>query len=308
LKLAITNFNLVEVLVHQAVLVESVLSYLDLKPGQIVLDGTIGSGGHSEAILKAINPGGTLIGLDQDDEAIERAEKKLKACGNHRVVLRRFNFRDLDQALSSLNIKQVHVVLLDIGFSSDQLGDPERGFSFQENGPLDMRMDKRSETTARELLAGLSESELVTIFREYGEERFAGRIAKAIVFKRQKSPIGTTEELKVVIESAVPGKYKHGRIHPATRVFQALRIAVNDELNVLIEALPKAFECLAPGGKLAVISFHSLEDRIVKRFFIDQKSKGEGEILTKKPVTATDEEMNVNPRSRSAKLRVIERC
>ena len=293
---------------HQAVLVESVLSYLDLKPGQIVLDGTIGSGGHAETILKAINPGGTLIGLDQDEEAIERAEKRLKAHGNHRVVLRRFNFRDLDQALYSLNINQVHAVLLDIGLSSDQLGDSGRGFSFQTDGSLDMRMDSRTETTAGDLVAGLSESELITIFRQYGEERFAGRIAKAIVLKRQKTPIGSTGELKTMIEEAVPAKYRYGRIHPATRVFQALRIAVNDELNALKEALPKAFDVLAPKGKLAVISFHSLEDRIVKRFFIEKKTEGKGVILTKKPVMATDREIEDNPRSRSAKLRVIERC
>lgn len=293
---------------HQAVLIDSVLSYLDLKPGQIVLDGTIGSGGHSEAILKAINPGGTLIGLDQDEEAIERAKKKFKVHGNNRVVLGRFNFRDLDQALSSLNIKQVHAVLLDIGLSSNQLGDPGRGFSFQENGPLDMRMDRRIETTAADLIAGLSEVELVAIFRQYGEERYAGRIAKAIVSRRRKNPIRTTEALKALIEDVVPVKYKHGRIHPATRVFQALRIKVNDELNALIEALPKAFDSLITGGKLAVISFHSLEDRIVKRFFIDKKTKGDGKILTKKPVTATNQEIAINPRSRSAKLRVIERC
>lgn len=293
---------------HQAVLVESVLSYLDLKPGQVVLDGTIGSGSHSEAILKAINPGGTLIGLDQDEEAIERTEKKLKAYGSSRVVFKRLNFRHLDQALSSLNIKQVHAVLLDIGFSSDQLADPKRGFSFQADGPLDMRMDIRTETSAQDLVAGLSESELITIFRDYGEERFAGRIARTIVLRRKQSPIKTTAELKALIEDVVPAKYRHGRIHPATRVFQALRIAVNDELNALIEALPKAFGSLAPNGKLAVISFHSLEDRIVKRFFVEKKIAGEGKILTKKPVTAGDSEAEANPRSRSAKLRVIERC
>lgn len=293
---------------HQAVLINSVLSYLDLKPGQIVLDGTIGSGGHAEAILKAINPGGTLIGLDQDEEAIKRAEKRLNTHGHHRVVLKRLNFRHLDQALSLLNIKQVHAVLLDIGLSSDQLGDPGRGFSFQEEGPLDMRMDRNLETTAGDLIAGLKESELISVFREYGEERYAGRIARAIVLQRQKKPIGTTSALKTLIEEAVPAKYRHGRIHPATRVFQALRIAVNDELGALREALPKAFEALAKEGKLAVISFHSLEDRMVKRFFVDQKAKGEGKILTKKPVTATDHEIEANPRSRSAKLRVIERC
>ena len=293
---------------HQAVLVDSVLSYLDLKPGQIVLDGTIGSGGHAQDILKAINPGGTLIGLDQDEKAAERAEKRLKTSGNNRVVLRRLNFRHLDRALSSLNIRQVHAVLLDIGLSSDQLGEPGRGFSFQKEGPLDMRMDQGLETTAGDLVAGLRESELISVFREYGEERYAGRIARAIVLRRQKKPVGTTGELKTLIEETVPAKYRHGRIHPATRVFQALRIAVNDELNALKEALPKAFEILAPGGKLAVISFHSLEDRIVKRFFIDKKAKGEGTILTKKPVIARDEEIEANPRARSAKLRVIERC
>ena len=291
---------------HKPVLFDSVLSHLALKAGQIVLDGTVGSGGHAEAILQAIQPGGILIGLDQDEEALKRTKNRLEQMGG-RFILERCNFRKLDQALSRLNFYKVHAVLLDIGVSSEQLESSKRGFSFQLDGPLDMRMDRREDLRADMLIAKASQGELESIFRNFGEERFARRIAQVIVRERQKSPIQTTVELKKIIESSVPARYRFGRIHPATRIFQALRIAVNDELGALEEGLSKAFDVLEQGGRLAVISFHSLEDRIVKRFFIRQKGTGKGIILTKKPICASDEELEMNPRARSAKLRVIER-
>jgi len=291
---------------HKSVLLDSVLSHLNLVQGQIVLDATVGSGGHSETILKRISPNGLLIGLDQDPEALKRAAKRLEAVGG-KFVLKHFNFRFLDEALSSLNLKQVNAVLLDVGVSSDQLQASDRGFSFMREGPLDMRMDPTQDQTAEHLIYGLSERELIQIFGELGEERYAGRIARKIVQERSKRSIKTTFDLKKIVEETVPSAYRFGRIHPATRIFQALRIAVNDELNALKEALPKAFGSLKPGGRLAVISFHSLEDRIVKQYFVHEKNLGTGKIMTKKPIEATEDELKNNPRSRSAKLRVIER-
>ena len=291
---------------HKPVLRDVVLSYLNLKPGQVVLDATLGSGGHAEAILHAIGPQGFLIGLDQDEEAIKRAQACLEQLEG-RFKLMQINFRFIDQALSSLNIHQVNAVLLDVGVSSEQLENPERGFGIQHTGPLDMRMDQRQTETAAHLIAKEGEYELAKIFREYGEERHANRIARTIVRERVKAPIETTEALKTLIERITPARFRYGRIHPATRIFQALRIAVNDELGALEESLPKAFDCLDFGGRLCVISFHSLEDRIVKRFFLKQKQAGVGTIVTKKPVRPSDEEVANNTRARSAKLRVIER-
>jgi len=291
---------------HKSVLLVPVLSHLNLSPGQAVLDATVGSGGHSEAMLKKVTPGGLLIGLDQDQKALERTEKRLKETGG-KFILRHQNFRFLDQALSFLNIPAVDAVLLDVGVSSEQLDEPDRGFSFMKEGPLDMRMNPAAEQTAQHLIYGLSEKELAGIFSELGEERYAKRIAQRIVSQRAKTRIQTTFDLKKIIEDAVPSHYRFGRLHPATRVFQALRIALNDELNALQEALPKAFECLKPGGRLAVISFHSLEDRIVKQYFVKQKAGSAGTIVTKKPIEADEDEIRENPRSRSAKLRIIER-
>ena len=291
---------------HKSVLLETVLSHLNLAPSQIVLDATVGGGGHSEAILRRISPKGFLIGLDQDPEALKRARKRLEEVGGKFTLIHQ-NFRFLDQSLSSLNIHEVHAVLLDVGLSSDQLDEAGRGFSFMREGPLDMRMDPTQSQTAQDLIYGLSEKELTQVFGELGEERYARRIANKIVTERPKRSIKTTFDLKYLVEEVVPSKYKFGRIHPATRIFQALRIALNDELNALKEALPKAFAVLKPGGRLAVISFHSLEDRIVKQYFVSLKNSGTGKIVTKKPIEATEEEVAENPRSRSAKLRVIER-
>lgn len=293
---------------HKSVLLASVLRYLDLKPGEVVLDATAGSGGHAEAILKAIGPSGCLIALDRDEEAIRRVEERLKGLKG-KVILKQFDFRHLDLALSSLHIQKVNAVLLDIGLSSDQLDDPARGFSFREDGPLDMRMDRGQLRDAASWVNEESAERLADIFYKFGEERFSRRIAQAVVRQREHKPIRTTKELVGLIEKAVPGRYRFGRIHPATRVFQALRIAVNDELAALEEALPKALNVLVPNGKLAVISFHSLEDRIVKHFFLDAAREGMAIILTKKPVRPSEEEeVAENPRARSAKLRAIERC
>jgi 16S rRNA (cytosine1402-N4)-methyltransferase len=204
-------------------------------------------------------------------------------------------------------MERVHAVLLDVGVSTEQLEDPKRGFSFRFDGPLDMRMDEQAKETAADVIANSNEQELIDIFRRFGEERYARPIARAIVRARPRTPIKTTAALRELIEHATPVRCRFGRIHPATRVFQALRIAVNDELEALAEALPKAFDCLNEDGRLAVISFHSLEDRIVKRFFVSQKESGRGRIVTRKPVRPGELEMAENPRARSAKLRVIER-
>jgi 16S rRNA (cytosine1402-N4)-methyltransferase len=291
---------------HEPVLIEEVLDRLNLEAGASVVDGTLGSGGHAEAILKAIGQNGLLVGLDQDPEAITRAQARL-ATFQKNVIFRQTSFLYLKETLESLNISNISAVLLDIGISSEDLEDPSRGFSFKLDGPLDMRMDQGNETTAASLLHSLKEEELASIFFRLGEERYNRRIARVIVEERRKAPLETTHQLAKLVESAVPQRVRHGRTHAATRVFQALRIAVNDELGVLERTLPNAFAVLKPGGRLAVISFHSLEDRIVKRFFLERQRNNEGIIITKKPVVATEAEVERNSRSRSAKLRVIER-
>ena len=292
---------------HKPVLLSEVLRLLALQPGMTVLDGTLGSGGHSEAILGAIGPAGRLVGLDRDSEALARARERLKGAPGKQYLIHS-NFDQISQVLSSLNIQKVNAVLLDIGVSSEQLMDPRRGFSLIKDGPLDMRMDVSSGRPAADLVHEAEERELASIFREFGEERFARKIARAIVREREKKMIATTTELAKLIADVTPARFRFGRIHPATRVFQALRIAVNRELAALDEALPQAFDALTTGGRLAVISFHSLEDRRVKQFFVGKKQSGQGKILTKKPVQAGPEELADNPRARSAKLRVIESC
>ena len=291
---------------HEPVLLKEVLFHLNLKPGQVILDGTVGSGGHSEAMLREISPTGFLVGLDQDEEAVQRAQKRLKAFGD-RFVLQQLNFRHLDETLSSLNITAFDAVLLDVGLSREDLENPGRGFSFLREGPLDMRMDQRLKRTAADLITCSNEETLATILWQFGEERNARKIARAIVGARQKHQIRTTLELAPLHSKSVPPKARFGRIHPATRTFQALRIAVNDELGALEEALPKALKVLKPGGRLAAISFHSLEDRMIKRFFRNQEQAGLGLVVTKKPVRPSKAEVTQNPKARSAKLRVMER-
>ncbi|MBC7170583.1 16S rRNA (cytosine(1402)-N(4))-methyltransferase RsmH [Candidatus Bipolaricaulota bacterium] len=277
---------------HEPVLVEEVLHFLDPAPGKLFVDATVGTGGHAQALLSR---GARVIGIDQDSLALERARTRL-APFSGQVQLLHGNFRDLSGLL--LPPPRVDGVLFDLGTSSLQLDSPERGFSFMADGPLDMRMDPDAPSTASDLVNALSESDLARILWEYGEERYARRIARAIVRGR---PVHTTGELASLVSQVYPpGRHP---IHPATRTFQALRIAVNDELGALREALPAAVSLLAPGGVLCVISFHSLEDRIVKRFVREEALTGRLEALTKKPITPTAEEIARNPRARSAKLR-----
>ena len=298
---------------HQSVLVSEILRLLDLKPGAVVLDGTLGSGGHSQAMLEKIGPGGRLIGLDQDPASIKRTQELLGA--DKRVTLQSINFEHAGLVLEKLNIPAVHAVLIDIGFSSEQIEDPARGFSFDRSGPLDMRMNPENPVSARELVQTLSEDELEKIFREYGEERWARRFAETICRARPARRIETTDDLIEILESALSKNWRrpkgrrpaNRRRHFATRVFQALRIAVNDELGVLRRGLVHLWNHVKPGGRLAVISFHSLEDRIVKYQFRDWARSGEGRLINKKPAVAGQEERRTNPRSRSAKLRVIEK-
>lgn len=293
---------------HVPVLALEILSWLRCRPGGIYLDCTVGQGGHAERVLDQIGPDGVLIGMDRDPSAIAATEVRLARFGT-RLRLVCGNFAGLRRQVQSLGVSEVDGVIFDLGVSSAQLDRPERGFSFQTDGPLDMRMDQAGGLTAAQLIRDLSEPELADLIDRYGEERFARRIARAIVRARVTHQIETTLQLASVIRSAVPSAYRHGRLHCATRTFQALRIAVNRELDVLEESIRAAAAVLAPGGRLCVISFHSLEDRIAKQTF-KALSQGPGarlSVLTKKPVVPLEAECRDNPRARSAKLRVAER-
>ncbi len=295
---------------HVPVLLEEVLEFLACRPGKIYVDGTVGSGGHARAVLERTSPDGRLIGLDWDERAIERARERLAPFGD-RVTLVKKNFEELGPVLASLAIPAVDGILLDLGVSSEQLDDPERGFSFRFAGPLDMRMSDEVETTAAEILERRSAADLRDLIRQYGEERFAQRIAKAIVARRRSKPLRTTRELAELIAGSV--HFSRGRIHPATRTFQALRLAVNAELDHLRAFLAKGPNLLQPSGRLAIISFHSLEDRMVKESFRGCAKTEKGvtapfHILTPKPVRPSEAETAANPRARSAKLRVLARA
>jgi len=294
---------------HLPVLVEEVLQYLDCRPDRIYVDGTVGSGGHSRRILEKSSPTGKLIGLDWDEEAIERARKNLHSFEG-RVALRKENFKNLSSVLESLSIPGVNGILLDLGLSTEQLESRERGFSFRWEAPLDMRMSQETETTAQDLVEDLSPSELEGLLRECGEERWARKITRNIVRRRQTAPIRTTGELAKAIEQSIPGP--RGRIHPATRTFQALRISVNQELDNLKAFLDAAPDLLRSNDRLCIISYHSLEDRMVKNFFRQWTRGGRGEekpfsLLTPKPVCPGAEEVSRNPRARSAKLRAVQK-
>jgi 16S rRNA (cytosine1402-N4)-methyltransferase len=301
---------------HIPVLLDEVLEGLSPLPGQRLIDGTVGAGGHTEAILKAVAPHGQVLALDADPSALEIARQRLAAYGD-RVRFVNANFAQLAAVARGLDFFPVHGVLLDLGLSSMQLDAVERGFSFQSAGPLDMRYDPNSPTTAADLVNNLAQDELADLIYRFGEERRSRAIARAIVAAR---PLHTTHQLAEVVARAVGGR-RGGRLHPATRTFQALRIAVNDELDALRAALPAAMSILAPGGRLAVISFHSLEDRIVKEFFRRESRdcicppeqpvctcghRATLHIITPKPITVTSTEAALNPRARSAKLRVAE--
>jgi len=305
---------------HTSVLLQEVIATLQPKPGGIYIDGTVGAGGHAAAILTASAPDGQLFGLDQDGTALEIARHRLAEFGT-RVHLLEANFSQLEEVAMAYQIPAADGILLDIGVSSMQLEQPERGFSFQMDGPLDMRMNPSRGKTAADLVNSLPEDELANLIYRFGEESYSRRIAKAIV---QARPIYRTGQLAQIIAGAVPRKATKQagkKIDPATRTFQALRIAVNDELAALEQALPQALELLKPGGRLAVISFHSLEDRIVKQYFKQEaqdcicppeqpictcRHKSTVTIITKKPITPSLAEIDANPRARSAKLRVVE--
>jgi 16S rRNA (cytosine1402-N4)-methyltransferase len=288
---------------HEPVLLDEVIHWLAPRPGQVLVDGTLGGGGHAKALVERLGDSGTLIALDRDPAAVARAETSLAGLP---VKLAQSNFCELPEILQEIEIEAVDGVLLDLGLSSDQLADAERGFSFQLEGPLDLRFDPEEGEPAARLVNRLSAEDLADIIFHYGEERFSRRIAQAIVERRREHPIGTSRELAELIRRVVPSapRGQRERIDPATRTFQALRIAVNDELKSLEVALRRLPECLKPGGRLVVISFHSLEDRRVKEAFRDDPR---WHALTRKPVRPTEAEMARNPRSRSAKLRVAER-
>jgi 16S rRNA (cytosine1402-N4)-methyltransferase len=286
---------------HTPVLLEEVLRQLQPRSGGLYVDSTLGGGSHTKAILRASEPDGRVIGLDRDDEAIAVCQARLGEFGA-RAQLVTANFSELRDVLAKLQVAGVDGVLFDLGVSSRQLDEPVRGFSFLRDGPLDMRMSQTASLTAREVLATETQEELARIFFEYGEERRSRAIAKRIVEQRKREPLETTAQLVRLIERVLGPK--RGKVHPATRVFMALRIHVNRELESLKEGLAAATEALNPGGRLVVISFHSLEDRIVKWFFRETQSL---RVLTKKPLMAGEEECAANAKSRSAKLRAAER-
>jgi len=284
---------------HIPILQKEVIQYLDPKPNENFIDCTIGEAGHALAILEKTEPKGKILGIDADPEQIENCKLKI---GNlkKRVTLVCDNYANLREIVKKYKFRPIHGILFDLGMSSWHLEESKRGFSFQRNEPLDMRYNPQNPLTAEKVVNLWSKSEIDKILREYGEERFAEKIAQEIINQRKLKPIKRTFQLVEIIKKTTPSWYQHGRISPATRTFQALRIAVNDELENLKEVLPQTLEVLKPEGKLAIISFHSLEDRIAKNFFRDEKKL---KILTKKPLGPTLSEIKINPRSRSAKLR-----
>lgn len=305
---------------HTPVMLSEVLDALNLAPGKIVVDGTLGGGGHSRPICDRIAPGGTLIGLDRDGDALAEAGKVLAdATDSVTVQLIRTNYADLAASLASVGIAKVDGVLLDLGVSSHQLDTPERGFALRYVGPLDMRQDTSSGETAADLLNRLPEAEIARILFEFGEEPRSRRIAAEIVRRRAQKPLATTEDLVDALRATMPFRTRPGEIHPATKTFQAIRIAVNQELDAIGIALRAAADALNPGGRLVVLAYHSLEDRIVKNTLTELSGKRVEtdlpvaplpkivDILTKKPLTPSEEEIRANPRARSAKMRIAEK-
>jgi 16S rRNA (cytosine1402-N4)-methyltransferase len=294
--------------IHTPVMLKEVLEYLDPLPGEIIVDATFGFGGHSRKIMESMGEGGNLVAIDRDRESLALARESLGELSN-RIRFAHGNFSDLDTILKGLNINRIDGILFDLGISSFQLSDTQRGFSFQTDGPLDMRMDRDSYISASDLVNNLKEEELSQLLKDFGQERWHNRIARLVVQERSRHPISTTKQLSDIIISAIPPKYRrfHYRIHPATRSFQAMRIAVNRELESLEAAIAKSIGLLNPGARICVISFHSLEDRIVKFAFKKFASEGAIKILTPKPLTPKESETKDNPRSRSAKFRVAEK-
>ncbi len=297
-----------DITIHTPAMSAEVLTYLDLKPGKTIVDATVGTAGHSLAILERILPGGRLIGIDRDEASLALARGRLSQFGSAFELIHG-NFVDIDTLLENLGVKSVDGILFDLGISSFQLLDPSRGFSFQADGPLDMRMDKDSYISAYDLINNLNEEELSTLLWNFGEERWHNRIARLIAQEREKKPITTTTELADIVVRSIPSRYRHRyyRIHPATRTFQAVRIAVNRELEILEVAVNKAIAILNKKSRICVISFHSLEDRIIKFAFRKAQDDGLINILTAKPLTPLPLEVEANRASRSSKLRVAER-
>jgi 16S rRNA (cytosine1402-N4)-methyltransferase len=288
---------------HVPVLVEEVMTFLRCEPGRTYVDATLGGGGHASEILRRTAPDGMVIGMEWDEVALSEARNTLMPFGD-RVKMFRENFVHLSDFIKA---ESVDGMLLDLGLSSIQVEKAERGFSFKGEGPLDMRMDQRLNRTAADLINRLSAEELENTLSRYGEERWAKRIAGAIVQERERAPLTTTQTLRKVVHRAIPGRFHSRRIDPATRTFQAFRIRVNEELDNLGKILETGWKVLKRGGRICIISFHSLEDRMVKETFRRLEKQGEMHILTKKPVTPSEEEQRKNPRSRSAKLRCAER-
>lgn len=293
--------------IHRSVLLDEVVEGLNLSPGNVVIDATVGTGGHAEAIAQRIGKTGMLLAIDVDEHSLALSRERLKDAPG-KIIYVRGNFRHLKDLVREAGIREADGVVFDLGWHARQL-QSGRGFSFKSDEPLLMTLssDAEGKITAKDIIADWDEDEIAKLIREYGEERFAGRIARAIVEARTKTSIETARELADIIFGAVPAFYRRGRLHPATRTFQALRIAVNDELGALAEGLDAALDILAPGGRVAAITFHSLEDRIVKRALRDAEDHGRGVRITKKPITPAFDEKKKNPRARSAKLRVFEK-
>lgn len=308
---------------HTSVLLYETVDSLNIRPDGIYVDGTLGGGGHASLVLSRLGERGRLIGLDQDADAIAAGAERLKCYGERATVIRT-NYENIKEALASLGISKVDGIYLDLGVSSYQLDTAERGFTYREDdAPLDMRMDQRRTETAKDIVNGYSEMELYRIIRDYGEDRFAKNIAKHIVKARQEKEIETAGELTEIIKAAIPAKIRATGGHPAKRTFQAIRIELNRELQVLENSIDTMIELLNPGGRLSIITFHSLEDRIVKnRFRMNENPctcppefpvcmcgrKSRGRVVTRKPILPSDEELSANKRSKSAKLRVFEKA
>lgn len=307
--------------VHKSVLLQETIDGLMIKPDGIYVDGTLGGGGHASEVAKRLSDKGSIIGIDQDAAAIEAAGIRLKDFGE-KVTIVRSNYCDMKSQLQKLGIDKVDGIVLDLGVSSYQLDTAERGFSYREDAPLDMRMDRRQKMTARDIVNDYEERELFRVIRDYGEDKFAKNIAKHIVAARAKAPIETTGQLTEIIRESIPMKFQKKSGHPAKRTFQAIRIELNQELEVLKNSLDAMIDLLNPGGRLCIITFHSLEDRIVKSAFRKNENPctcpsdfpvcvcgkvSKGTIITRKPILPSEEEMEENSRAKSAKLRIFER-
>ena len=307
---------------HKSVLLNETIDGLNIKPDGIYVDGTLGGGGHAYEVCRRLGEKGSIIGIDQDAAAIEAASARLKDFGE-KVTIVRSNYCDMKSKLHELGIDKVDGIVLDLGVSSYQLDTAERGFSYREDAPLDMRMDTRQKMTARAIVNDYTEADLYRVIRDYGEDKFAKNIAKHIVQARAVKPVETTAELSEIIRASIPMKFQKKSGHPAKRTFQAIRIELNRELDVLRDSLDDMIDLLNPGGRLCIITFHSLEDRIVKSAFRKNENpctcppdfpvcvcgkKSKGSIITKKPILPSEEELEYNSRSKSAKLRIFEHC